>query len=128
MKIKSAKELIQERKNKYESNKKRYDKILEACINRIEKTNSLTKDTNIMFELPDNLGISCPTYDKEECCKYMKDILLKNGYVVELYNNRFLKISWDEELVKEAANDELDVLLRLSNNTKKYKFNNKKKK
>lgn len=127
MKIKSAKDLIKERKDKYEANKKRYDKILEVCVNRIERTNTLTKDTNIMYELPDNLGVSCPTYDKEECCKYMKDMLVKNGYVVEVYNNKFLKISWDETSVKEAANEELDVLLRLSNNTKKYTTNKKKK-
>ena len=87
MKIKSAKELINERNAREEINKKRYEKVLIACINRIENTNLLTKDTSIMFELPDNLGISCPNYDKKACCKYIKDTLTSHGYVVDTFNN-----------------------------------------
>lgn len=121
MKIKSAKELLKERKERYQINQKRYDKILEACYNRILTTNNLTSDTNILYELPDNLGISCPTYNKEECCNYIKETLVSHGYIVGVFNNRYLKISWEENAVKDAANEELDVLLRLSNNSKKYR-------
>ena len=72
--------------------KKCFKKILEMCLTKIELV-AKTNTTNTWFEIP-VFVLGYPSYEIEDCSRYIMKKLKKNGFKVFFLNPNFLFINW----------------------------------
>lgn len=87
-----ANDLIKEQQEREEKKKETYKKIL----NRIEKKIVLASKSNFYeckYDIPEFI-IGLPIYSVDNCKKFIKEKLKKNGFKVTNFLNNIILISW----------------------------------
>lgn len=106
MKHLSVHDIMRTFEQKNEKKKQCFEKILELCYKRIEKSVSLSKFA-CLYEIPEFL-LGYPLYDLNESVVYMLQQLQKNGFIVRYFFPRVLHISWETQEIKDKnLNDNL---------------------
>ncbi|AUF82651.1 hypothetical protein TetV_569 [Tetraselmis virus 1] len=89
----SAKRLQSEAKQRQKAKKTTFDTILDKVYNRILSKSKLDW-RRIVYEVP-LFVVGLPAYDVTECTSYIAKNLQKDGYIIEIYGERVIYISWD---------------------------------
>ena len=87
-----AEDLIKQQKEREDKKKEIFKKILE----KIEKKIVLASNSNFYeckYEIPEFL-MGMPIYSVDDCKKYIKQKLKKNGFKVDNLINNIILISW----------------------------------
>jgi hypothetical protein len=87
-----ASDLIKQQKEREDRKYITYDKI----HTHIDKKITLASSANFYYtwyQIPEIL-IGMPTYNLNDCLKYLKEILIKDGFIITFYDPNILYISW----------------------------------
>jgi hypothetical protein len=95
----SVKDIIKVMNKKTERRKACFDKILEMCQKKIQKSVQLNM-VQCFFEVPEFV-LGFPLYNINECIVHVLTNLQENGFVVRYLFPRIIFISWESEAVKE---------------------------
>ena len=85
-------DLLQERKVMDEDNKKLYKKIYKLIETKIINNNK--KKLNYCYYEISLFYYGMPLYSIEECIKYVKTKLKKNGFTVEIKGKNGVYVTW----------------------------------
>jgi len=89
-----ASDLIKEQNKRNELKKKTYKKI----YRKVEKKILMASSVNAYYcsyEIP-NFILGLPLYSPEDCIKYLKEKLKKDGFKVKDYSQNIIIISWEK--------------------------------
>ena len=89
----SARQLQAEAKSRRKAKKKVFESILEKIYQKIESKARMDW-TRLVYEVPPFV-VGVPPYDVTECAEYLRRVLKKDGYIVEIYGGTVLYVSWD---------------------------------
>ena len=102
-------DIYQLHKNRNERMNRRkitYQEVLNKCYKRIEHISNKSYDTFCYYVIPE-IMFGVPLYDKNECIKFVFEMLVNKGFkIIYLHPNVFY-ISWEivpekkEEIVKK---------------------------
>jgi len=92
MKHLSIKDIIANREKRSEKRKECFNKVIEMCYKKIEKTAKLDS-IGCFFDVPEFL-IGYPLFNLNECIVYVYNSLINNGFQVQYIFPRILYVTW----------------------------------
>jgi hypothetical protein len=106
----SVKDIMNSMKKRDEKRKLCFDRVLEMCHKKIQKSASLNMP-NCFYEVPEFM-LGYPLYNINECIVHVLNQLQKSGFAVKYIFPRILHVSWETEQVKEEklARDLLQLM------------------
>ncbi len=87
-----ASDIIKEQQQLEKNKEKTFKKILEKINTKIKAT-AITSNKFCWMEIPEFI-IGLPLYDVNECIKYLRKKLKKNGFTTSLIKNNILLVTW----------------------------------
>lgn len=93
----NIRDLHKHHEDRRKTREKYYNNVLQKCWNRITMISSMhSYTTSCLFQIPEFV-FGVPPYDMNECKQYIFNSLTKNGFRVELRDNKTFFISWDKK-------------------------------
>ena len=91
----SARQLQTDARNRKRAKRQAFDAVLEKIYNKISNKAKLGW-VRLVYNVP-SFVIGIPPYDICECVSHAAKTLKKDGYVVDVYGEQVLYISWDKK-------------------------------